>query len=940
MPSLLLAQRYNFKLYGQDEGLTNSDIRCMMQDRSGFLWVGTEGGLFRYNGRQFRAYGTQEGLPSVQVTAIHQTADGVLWVGTAGGLAILDDGKFRKAAVDTHAVNSVKSDAQGNLYVGSDIGLWTSPPPPHGGQRQFRLYPMREMPDRRAFGIAGEQSGRLWVGCAASICTLDAGRVTRLEGWGVPAGLQWMGLLLDTKGNLWARSVAMLIELPHGTKHFVRRDQGLPWASRSTSVLMDRDGQIVVPTNQGLARRSAQGWALIRRANGLPLSDVDYFLQDREGSAWLALDGGGLARWLGYRHWETWTESEGLPHDVVWSMARDSRGVLWAATEGGLASLAQGAVRWQPQPRAPSGMNRAMVVRAAGGKLWVARSPGGLAQFDPGTGREERYVLAGGKGHDWVSGLATDSHGRIWAGTLAGLFVGTRSNAGFRFEQVHYPLVNNSLSVRAILEDVRGRLWVAGSPGLHFLQDGRWTTLTTRDGLRQDQVTHIAEAPDRSIWITYRDPIGISRISFESGHISIRHIDTKDGLRPAKPYFLRFDHRGWLWLGTDSGVERFDGRSWLHYDKADGMAVSDCDDNAFFEDTDGSIWIGTARGLSHLLDPEHAGPRSMDAPVVITRLSLGGVPEAPKNQMTVPYARRSIGVTFAALTFVNEGGVHFRHRLIGLDDAWIETRQGEALYPGLGPGQYRFQVQAAAAAGPWSAPAHFSVRVEPPWWRRWWIELAAIALFAYLIRLLWRWRVRAMLRRQQELECAVADRTRKLASEHQLAIEEKARAEREKEIVEKQKVEIERLLWESRQAERVKSEFVANMSHEVRTPLNGIIGMTDLILDSGLTAEQADCLRMVKVSSDSLLSLINEVLDFSKIEAGKFQLDKTPFGLRRLVEDTLKSLEGMARTRNLELRTRINPDLPPTLVGDPRRLQQVLLNLVGNAIKFTDAGSR
>ena len=196
-----------------------------------------------------------------------------------------------------------------------------------------------------------------------------------------------------------------------------------------------------------------------------------------------------------------------------------------------------------------------------------------------------------------------------------------------------------------------------------------------------------------------------------------------------------------------------------------------------------------------------------------------------------------------------------------------------------------------------------------------------------------------MLRRQQELECAVADRTRKLASEHQLAIEEKARAEREKEIVEKQKVEIERLLWESRQAERVKSEFVANMSHEVRTPLNGIIGMTDLILDSGLTAEQADCLRMVKVSSDSLLSLINEVLDFSKIEAGKFQLDKTPFGLRRLVEDTLKSLEGMARTRNLELRTRINPDLPPTLVGDPRRLQQVLLNLVGNAIKFTDAGS-
>jgi signal transduction histidine kinase/CheY-like chemotaxis protein len=324
---------------------------------------------------------------------------------------------------------------------------------------------------------------------------------------------------------------------------------------------------------------------------------------------------------------------------------------------------------------------------------------------------------------------------------------------------------------------------------------------------------------------------------------------------------------------------------------------------------------------------------------MLTSLSLGASPAPLSGGITVPYRRRSLDVGFAALTFVNEESVRFRHRVLGLDDTWTETRQAEAHYPGLPPGRYRFQVQASAAPGQWSSPvAEVSFVVQAPWWRRWWALMGESLLTGLLFRQVWRWRVEAILRRQQELERAVADRTGKLAAEHERAVGQKARAEREKETVEKQKVAIEELLWESRQAERAKNEFLANVSHEVRTPLNGIMGITDLVLQSGVTADQAENLRMIKLSSDSLLSLLTGVLDFSKMDAGKFALESSEFDPRNLVEDVVRTMSGLAQARQIELRAGIAPALPARLTGDPVRLRQVLVNLVGNAIKFTESG--
>ena len=935
LPGLLPAQRYSFKYYGDESGLPNQSISALAQDQCGFLWIGTESGLYRYDGKRFRTFTNTRGVPFTAIEALHLTASGTLWVATKETVARLRGDRFE--TVDLPQVRgglSLASDPAGRLYIGTQKGMLASLADPDApGKPEFQLHAAATRKYQGVAGIAVADSDVVWYSCGEQICRLQNGRVLSSPAWAVPSDI-WEGIAIDPGGNVWARSRTRLIELPKGSSRFIDRGSGLPAADNRGVVSVGRDGQLLVPTIRGLARLTTAGWEIVGKSRGLPISSVDTVFQDREGSLWIGTGGAGLARWLGYNRWESWTEGEGLSSESVWGIRRAADGVLWTVNDTGVNWLDERQNRWRDLrlPGLPSGQF-ATLTPAPDGTLWVGR-PAGAVHIDLHRGAATVYGRAAGLANPWVTAIALDPQGNPWVGTAAGLYRGQPDDGRFTFVLQPLPIEPGVDFIRTCQWDRKGRLWVGASNGLYRWEGGHWTRLTPRDGLLRISVEHLAAAQDGSLWIGYLDPVGVSRLMIDGDKTQWRHYSRKEGLRSDKVYFVGSDSRGWTWVGGDQGVDVLAPGAVQHLDRTDGLVWDDCNSEAFWSDSDGSVWIGTSRGISHLRVPTAGLPsRSQDLEVLLTSAAFGDTAVRLSEAISVPWSQRSLQATFAAMTFVNEDTARFRYRLAGLEEGWHETALREVHFPSLPAGRFVLEVQANSGSASWGkSTARLRFQIRPLWWRTSWFYFAALSAAIWLGRRWWRWRLRNILRRQRELEDTVADRTHKLQ-------EQKAAAERERDLVEKQKTEIERLFQAAQQAARVKDEFLSNMNHEIRTPLNGMIGMTDLALDTPLTAEQRECLLTARGASESLLRTIEDILDFSRSEKGSITARAGACNPHEVVATVASEYRGAARAKGLALLAGVSSDVPRQLIGDGSLLRRILAKLLDNAVKFTNRGT-
>ena len=922
----LHGQQLVFEEFGFDKGLGNSAINCLLTDRRGFLWAGTMSGLYRGDGERFRKFAEAQGLPDATIQSLLEDSNGRLWVATRTGIAWMEGGRFHPAALEPPAEiysrRALAVSAQGRILAATARGLYEGGQ--EGGRWKFTRRTLPAPPGATAVdAVFAEPGGALWLSAGKALWRLSGDRA---EPWGADRGVpatRWDDFLLDPEGTLWVRGADALIALRAGAAAFENRTGPLPSSGFFGSLALDNEGRLLVPTDNGLFVLGQAGWKRYGVQQGLPGQSVSAALQDHEDSLWVGLWGLGLIRVAGYRWTETWTVQDGLGSSTVSAVLEDREGRIWAGTDNGISILAPGEQRWRPGPAVTSlcGSKVRALALAPDGAVWAGCFPGGVARIGPG--RQVRvYSPSRGNLPDRVNAMLVDGEGRLWVASLEGLFRSRGPAAGPQtvLERLRPP---DSAPDEAFFRMARGRggeVWIATSHGLLLWTQSGWQRFGTAAGLRETALSHVAVDAGGDIWVACRRPLGVTRLRRKAGGGIAGAEHFLEELSSPAALLLRADPAGRVWVGGDNGLDVFHNGRWRRFAKADGLAAYSCAVDALLAARDGSIWIGTSRGLTHILQPERAlEPPRQPVPLVLSWVRPGGEEIEVWHGETVRIdpGMRSFSARLAALTFRHRSGLRFEYRLLGHHENWVETAGTEIRYSSIPPGKYVLEARAVWPRGePAVSALRIRVAVPAPFWMTWPARAALGLLALVLLRAVWGWRVRALKERQRWLEEAVRERTRQLQSEKERTAEALARAE---------------------QASRFKSEFLARMSHEIRTPMHGVIGTADLLMGSRLDPSQQELVRTLKESAAVLMNLLNDILDLSRVEAGKLSLAVRPFDLAALVQTVAGLMQPIAKKKGLDLRVSL-PAGPLWFAGDGHRVQQILLNLVSNAVKFTHAG--
>ncbi len=983
--------------YGTDDGLAMDDISCAYLDPSGMLWFGTNGGgISRFDGHAFRNFTMAHGLPDNTILTIGGDGRGDLWIGTStGGLCRYDGRTFVTLPVNdaqglSRGITCMLEDPDGTLWFGSrghglyrfdGSGFTTLPVIDPQGRDQVRC--MARTPD-----------GALWVATQEGLARHDGRSFQALTGNDGAKLSDVESMAIDAAGDLWlghaAGGVTQCVTDRTGTRFIphrileggtVRVSQLLPDPAGGLWIASPSHGAIRFdPRSEAASQATTFG-----TGQGLASNEVLCLTRDRHGDLWFGTRGAGITHYRG----GAFSNFRGIKPI---SIAQDHQGVLWVGTDRGLARF-DGHGFSEQRDEALNGWTYSVSIDPTGrvgfGKNMLDPGSHGISWFD---GRDYHVIgVEDDRTYPDLFWTFHDRRGRLWAGGRRGVEMYA---AGHRTSYTTRQGLGSNL-VLFTGEDRNGSILV-GTDGGGFsrIDSTTVTTWTTREGLPHGVVWNIQEETGGTLWITTL--AGLSR----SDGRSFLTFTTHDGLPDDNINQALLTHDGGeLLIGTLNGLAVITG--WKDpngadlpfsalngapndtvaryspvievYNTATGYPVKDVQtaEHALFEDDQGVIWIATGSDKTGLVRFDRKAMRADSVPPGVELLNVTVNNErvcwydldaaaadsatlaqqevrafgrilAPNERaaergkyrgitflgirerfpipegLVLNYRNNHIGFEFVGVETARPEVVEYRTMLEGYDARWNPvTRLGTADFGNIREGDYIFKVKARGPSGAWSEPVEYRFSVSPPIHRTWWAILIYVLAGAGAIVLFVRWRTSSLKRQHRKLARLVAVRTEELSRKKQEADTQRSRAEL---------------------SEKAKEQFLANMSHEIRTPMNAIMGMSDILKSRPHAPEQAKYLAAISQSSENLLVIINDILDLSKINAGRIEFERVPFDPRAVLANVQAVVQIRADAKKLPVELRVAADVPRSLLGDPTRLNQIVLNLAGNAVKFTEQG--
>jgi signal transduction histidine kinase/ligand-binding sensor domain-containing protein/DNA-binding response OmpR family regulator len=955
-------QSIKFKHLSVQDGLSRSWVKCIHQDKFGFLWLGTSDGLNKYDAYTFKIYkhssAKKNSLNNNDINVIYEDNKGNLWVGTHVGLNIYDrenDEFIPINAIKTY-VDCVYEYENGTQLIGTPVGLFVLNPSDLSAKQVYS--------DGYVMDILMDSNNNCWLATINGLQLVDTSdysyHTINLPGHEENTGNNSIQKLLqDSNGRIWigtSNQGLFVMDYPENnpSKPLFYHYKPDPFNKTSVSqgaiysLLEDNNKRLWIGIENGglniihlnnFDRNSCKFYYYTHNPNNnssITNNSIHDIYMDDQNTIWLGIYNGGLNFYnelsQKFIHIKQDPISKNSLNNNNVNVIHEENNLVWIGTEEGLNIWDKKTNTYKHythdhNDKQSIGSNAIWsIFRDSRGKMWIGTWNGGLNQFIEGTGKFKRYTYnekdTNSIGGNNIYGITEDKDGYLWIASMLG-GLNKFDYKTQKFTRYKYKLGKNSLPtdwVVKVLESSNGELWIATTEALTLFdrETGKFIIFKNNSlderSISYNGITDIFEDSQQHIWLATNNGLNL----FHSEDSSFTCYQVKDGLPNNSIKAICEDNEGNLWLTTNNGLSKFSNAinipqfpRFINYDVTDGLQGNEFADRSIYKGNDGFIYVGGSNGFNAFY-PDKIKENTFIPEIVFTDLLIynksvtKGDKDSPLQQhigmaeeVNLTRKHSVFSIEYAALNYIAPEKNEYAYMLEGFDKSWNYVGSKRmATYTNLDPGKYIFRVKASNNDNIWNTAGKQIIINVLPAWWQTWFAKAIYILIGLIALYFFR-------------KYTIVSTTfkNKLWFEH----------------IENQK---------SEELYKLKFQFFTNISHELRTPLTLIEGPINRLLRSNFANAE---LQMVKNNVSRLVTLVNQILDFRKIESDQMKLNLMKIDVIELIQNAFFNFSYLAEQKriNLEFSSSVNK---LEIHIDEDKIQKIISNIVSNAVKYTPEG--